>query len=334
MKGQKALFSSATVEWSTPEGVYKALDDEFHFNFDPCPLGGNKDGTSSLFTSWRERTFCQPCGLNWGIEENRVQWDYGFPNLHKVPCGATSNSEVLSQEPENENRSGLLVSDLCKKTSARNNGNSPRRSDREIEGSEGKKETLLKRTLESKEEAEITSYESQMETTKSRCPIPMDASGLAKVPKVVEQCVCLLRNEDQEVRAGSLCANIGPYVSGYNPIKHASHLSSMQLSQKEQKPLPFLSRPGPPCKNCGLPTSVQPVRAFINCPYDRIGKWLLRAKDAPLTVYLIPARTDVKWFHEIVLPYASEIRFIKGRLKFGESKNPAPFPSMIVVFRK
>ena len=234
MKGQKALFSSATVEWSTPDGVYKALDDEFHFNFDPCPLGGDKDGTSSLFTSWRERAFCKPCGLNWGIEENCVQWDYGFPNLHKVPCGATSNSEVLSQEPENENRSGLLVSDLCKKTSARNN----------------------------------------------------------------------------------------------------SHLSSMQLSQKEQKPLPFLSRPGPSCKNCGLPTSVQPVRAFINCPYDRIGKWLLRAKDAPLTVYLIPARTDVKWFHEIVLPYASEIRFIKGRLKFGGSKNSEPFPSMIVIFKK
>ena len=130
MKGQKALFSSATVEWSTPDGVYKALDDEFHFTFDPCPLGGTVDGLATLFTSWEgHRVFCNP-------------------------------------------------------------------------------------------------------------------------------------------------------------------------------------------------------------PYERIGKWLLRAKDAPITVYLIPARTDVKWFHEIVLPYASEIRFIKGRLKFGGSKNPAPFPSMIVVFRK
>ena len=128
MKGQKTLFSSARVEWSTPEGVYKALDAEFHFTLDPCPLGGNVDGLATLFQPW---------------EGHRV---------------------------------------------------------------------------------------------------------------------------------------------------------------------------------------------FINCPYDRIGKWLLRAKDAPLTVWLLPARVDTKWFHNIVLPYATEIRFIKGRLKFGGVSTNAPFPSMIVVF--
>ncbi|EFS20902.1 hypothetical protein FSBG_00399 [Fusobacterium gonidiaformans 3-1-5R] len=37
---------------------------------------------------------------------------------------------------------------------------------------------------------------------------------------------------------------------------------------------------------------------------------------------------------DIIQPYASEIRFIRGRLKFGNSKNSAPFPSMIVVFRE
>lgn len=46
---------------------------------------------------------------------------------------------------------------------------------------------------------------------------------------------------------------------------------------------------------------------------------------------LIPARTDTKAFHEYIWGKA-EIRFIKGRLKFGESKNSAPFPSMVVVF--
>ena len=48
-------------------------------------------------------------------------------------------------------------------------------------------------------------------------------------------------------------------------------------------------------------------------------------------VMLLPARTDTKWFHEYIYNKA-EIRFIKGRLKFGNSKNVAPFPSMIVVF--
>jgi site-specific DNA-methyltransferase (adenine-specific) len=52
-----------------------------------------------------------------------------------------------------------------------------------------------------------------------------------------------------------------------------------------------------------------------------------------VAVFLIPARTDTRWFHEIVLPYAAEIRFIKGRLKFSGAKNSAPFPSMIVVFK-
>ena len=48
---------------------------------------------------------------------------------------------------------------------------------------------------------------------------------------------------------------------------------------------------------------------------------------------LIPARTDTKWFHEYIYNKAGvEIRFIKGRLKFGNSKSGAPFPSMLVVF--
>lgn len=62
--------------------------------------------------------------------------------------------------------------------------------------------------------------------------------------------------------------------------------------------------------------------------------FLERAMEADVAVFLIPARTDTKWFHDIVLPNAAEIRFVKGRLKFGDAKNSAPFPSMIVVFRK
>ena len=47
---------------------------------------------------------------------------------------------------------------------------------------------------------------------------------------------------------------------------------------------------------------------------------------------LIPARTDTKAFHEYIYGKA-EIRFIKGRLKFGGSKNSAPFPSMVIVYQ-
>lgn len=74
-------------------------------------------------------------------------------------------------------------------------------------------------------------------------------------------------------------------------------------------------------------------RVFCNPPYGpQIGEWLKRGQEAELAVYLIPARTDTRWFHELVLPKANEIRFVKGRLKFGGAKTGAPFPSMIVVY--
>lgn len=74
-------------------------------------------------------------------------------------------------------------------------------------------------------------------------------------------------------------------------------------------------------------------RVFCNPPYGPgVRPFLERALEAEVAVFLIPARTDTKWFHEVVLPHAKEIRFVKGRLKFGDAKNSAPFPSMIVIF--
>ena len=80
-------------------------------------------------------------------------------------------------------------------------------------------------------------------------------------------------------------------------------------------------------------------RCFLNPPYGKaITTWLLKALqeirqgNTELAVFLLPSYTDVKWFHEIVLPLAKEIRFIKGRLKFGEHNNTAPFASMLAIF--
>lgn len=72
---------------------------------------------------------------------------------------------------------------------------------------------------------------------------------------------------------------------------------------------------------------------WMNPPYGReIGKWIKKASENPMTVCLLPSRIDTKWFHEYILGKA-EIRFIKGRLKFGGNKNSAPFPSMVVIFK-
>lgn len=73
---------------------------------------------------------------------------------------------------------------------------------------------------------------------------------------------------------------------------------------------------------------------WMNPPYGReIGKWVERASIMGKTVALLPARTDTRWFHDYIYNKLKvEIRFIKGRLKFGGSTNSAPFPSMIVIF--
>lgn len=71
---------------------------------------------------------------------------------------------------------------------------------------------------------------------------------------------------------------------------------------------------------------------WCNPPYGRgIGKWLQKAYECnELVVMLVPARTDTKWWHD----YATNghITFIKGRLKFGNSKENAPFPNAIIIF--
>ncbi len=88
----------------------------------------------------------------------------------------------------------------------------------------------------------------------------------------------------------------------------------------------------------GLKQSWKNERVFCNPPYGReIAKWVQKAfnesKDLnTVVVMLMPARTDTKYFHNYIYKKAKEIRFIQGRLKFGNAKNSAPFPSMVVIF--
>lgn len=77
---------------------------------------------------------------------------------------------------------------------------------------------------------------------------------------------------------------------------------------------------------------------FCNPPYGRaIKDWVKKCyeeskKPNTTVVMLIPARTDTSYFHDYIYHKAKEIRFIRGRLKFGNAKNSAPFPSMVVIF--
>ena len=87
----------------------------------------------------------------------------------------------------------------------------------------------------------------------------------------------------------------------------------------------------------GLKQDWQGFTVFCNPPYGRVLKdWVKKCHDESLkpntrVVMLIPARTDTIYFHKYIYNIAT-IRFLKGRLKFGDCKNSAPFPSMVVVF--
>jgi|TARA_Y100000296_G_C5170608_1_gene257097 site-specific DNA-methyltransferase (adenine-specific) len=92
-------------------------------------------------------------------------------------------------------------------------------------------------------------------------------------------------------------------------------------------------------KDNGLNKSWWLIKGYCWCnpPYGRqIIKWVEKAYmenklNGARIVMLLPARTDTRYFHDYIYGKA-EIRFIKGRLKFSDSKNSAPFPSMLVVY--
>ena len=71
---------------------------------------------------------------------------------------------------------------------------------------------------------------------------------------------------------------------------------------------------------------------------ETVQKWVKKGfeewKKGKLCVFLLPSRTDTKAFHEIILANGFEVRFVKGRLKFGNNETPAVFPSMIVIMKQ
>ena len=91
-------------------------------------------------------------------------------------------------------------------------------------------------------------------------------------------------------------------------------------------------------KDNGLEQDWKGEIVFMNPPYNKtLCKWVEKAYKESLkgatVVCLIPARTDTRYWHNFIFPYANDIKFLKGRLKFGNGKNPAPFPSAIVEFK-
>jgi len=116
---------------------------------------------------------------------------------------------------------------------------------------------------------------------------------------------------------------------------HSPHWRTPRsLYQELDAEFHFTLDPCPRRGKWGLTRSWAGERIYCNPPYGRgIGAWLAKAAEADLAVYLLPARTDTIWWHEWAFK-AKQIRFVKGRLKFSNYSTGAPFPSVILVYKR
>lgn len=98
------------------------------------------------------------------------------------------------------------------------------------------------------------------------------------------------------------------------------------------------------CAWTWLSSSARPAVCWCNPPYSRVREFVEKAaaeaRQGCTVVMLLPARTDTRMWHAHIWDGEThqprpgvEIRFLKGRLKFGDSEHSAPFPSVIVIFR-
>ena len=116
-----------------------------------------------------------------------------------------------------------------------------------------------------------------------------------------------------------------------NSMQSSALLSIPVLHPRTQSVKDISPKSKTACRNLGGGT------VFCNPPYGRqMPLWIEKAyrecENGTTVVLLIPARTDTKYFHDYIYG-KHEIRFIRGRLHFNESKQSAPFPSMVVIMR-
>ena len=92
-------------------------------------------------------------------------------------------------------------------------------------------------------------------------------------------------------------------------------------------------------KENGLKQSWRNEIVFMNPPYGgNTGKWikkaLIESRNGTIVVCLIVSSTDRSYWHDFIFPFAKEIRSVRGRISFGDSKSTAPFASAIIIFDK
>ena len=127
------------------------------------------------------------------------------------------------------------------------------------------------------------------------------------------------------------------YLQKHDKIKYSDHWSTPQDMYKQYIDILGYYDPCPLFSDDTDITQYASIKQFINPPYSNIKAWVDYAIGCHIRyqediVLLVPSRTDTKWFHDL-LDYGVDLEFIKGRLKFGNQKGSAPFPSVLIHLR-
>ncbi len=330
----RILFSSGSEHWATPGILYRALNEEFNFNFDPCPIEGNSDGLANLLTPWGG-DFCTFCNTHCGIAEKMINLGHENKEMYEMSDPKEFNKSRVSSQSEDERRIRLMVSGLPKGSGKRENAIAPVRSKGIAAGSGAKEEAFAIRKGQRNETPTKRDGQPLASPETGQYKMELDPGTVANVQEGLESEVCVLWQDRSGVDARSLHPAGRADLPRNSAGEHGPGMSCMQHKQAAPQSLPLVQRQGAPCPHCGAATIIKGFRVWVNPPYGPgVDRWLQRAGEADLSVFLLPARTDTRWFHELVLPCAQEVRFLKGRLRFGDSKNDAPFPSMIIVFSR
>lgn len=346
----KVMFSSESDEHSTPQDLFNELNIEFNFTLDVCATPENAK-CSNYFTREQDglkRDWLCDCFANYVLNAKKLNLlNYsGIKReceMESIPTAKT----VLDLEPEVicKDAEKIPLLDL-KSLNLKNNI-----TNHNMEGSKSANNPTYI-TISDKSELE-------------NCPgyglqnLGMNAlnPGAVDVPIVGENSPNLLKTTlsqqtlrlAQERSRGISCQRVKDVISQkeMNP-----HLNGEILTLSKSQ-----------VAGCGHDISNTAV--YCNPPYGRgeskckilcnkkrcktrgwhreaylpgVGDWVEKcyntAQAGRTVVMLLPARVDTKWFHKFIYNRESvEIRFIEGRLKFGDAENTAPFPSMVVVFR-
>lgn len=279
------MFSHKSDDYSTPKEFYKALDTEFNFTFDPCPLRSNEDG---LQTDWVGNIFINPpySNIKGFLEKGLSELEKGNAKtlVYLVPARTDTKwfwDYVAPYSQLNNNidyayAAGLIDGEGC---------------------------IFVRKNKDSRRVTEA--YDLGLKVTMTDYNSVKYLHNLFKVGHIIEY-----------KKENPIHNNGWSWVVRSNKAAEVLNKILPYLKLKKEQALKALE-----------------FQDTFNTFYKTVPKEIIELRRHYYELIKELKHTSTKENNEYNLP-SVEIRFIKGRLKFGDSKNSAPFPSMLIIFRK